>query len=1021
MTTGKKLGKQRIAKSAIVGILALAAFAADADTVAWWHFDELADGVKATNYTSPFLNSVDSSKHAAFVCSKPLKDGNWRLDSGELPQGVTAFPDYGVLVDPIGGTKTANSLGVAFRPSIGTGTRGTGPALVIPYSAELCPRNCTWEFFIKPTPTPDNTTQHLVFTRAFVNDGTTNCGLRLYYSAGSDYLGFFTYQRADGLTNNVEIKTSSNFGLANGRWHHVAITMDNDRHVLSLFVDYTLIGSLTLLIDCSLTTQEYVFGGSKNDNWGCYEGYVDEFRISDRVLEPYEFLQVNDEGPALVLPQTAVYQRFSELPDFVGPGVGVTNSVLLLRNEAPAAASLGNPNVTLWGDGFFATADVPVANVMTGLVGSAAATNRSAVSCRSNAASRENRGGSSGDLCKSCPCWNFKDPGAAVSTNDFTAEMFFRTTNVTYSTYFFCIGQPAYTVLARGGNNGINVNGTTVVSESISDGRWHHLALVADGETHTAQLYLDYKPRGDPVAMVTGSYNEYIAVGSYQGLGFVTFYDVDFDDVRITRTCLDVVDFLHFAKSDDVVSNLDFDQRSPTFDQMWTARWNVSYTRTMNASASTTYDQADKPGTFAADGLFDEKVANVSSERVIGGSGQSGSGYRKLSGDTIAALPSGDFTVEFEAKFPANDYENYTGGAAYIVTHPKKDSTDPMWQIGFIPSGNSNAGRLKFATGYTNFATCEPNKWMDGEWHHFAIVHDSVRNELRAYLDHSLVGTKTGASLPSEARNELFLGAGSAYSWGNTFGVHSWWLDNFRITKKALKPCEFKTSKFLAGDTLVWAPFDRNGRLISEIGLAPTFSGSAWAVGAGVLKDAVGNTVRERNAGAFSTSAGAGAYSRLSLIEMPDVSVEFFVKFNGAVANDTDIVKLAGSGGAPIWSIRKKSDGKLHVMATPQGGSLTDLGAFADVCADRHWRHVVVTFEPSDDGSSTSVSAWLNHERVGEPVQFAGTLAVKGIADSSLTCGAFDGSVDELRVLKGVLDASDMLYAVEMGSMLIVY
>ena len=255
--------------------------------------------------------------------------------------------------------------------------------------------------------------------------------------------------------------------------------------------------------------------------------------------------------------------------------------------------------------------------------------------------------------------------------------------------------------------------------------------------------------------------------------------------------------------------------------------------------------------------------------------------------------------------------------------------------------------------------------------------------------------------------------------WNLTLGVHSWWLDNFRITKTALKPCEFKTSKVLAGDTLVWAPFDRNGGLISEIGLNPTFSGAAWTIGAGRLEDATGATVRETNGGAFSASAGPGAYSRLSLIERPDLSVEFFVQFNGAVADDTDIVKLAGSGGAPIWTVRKKSDGKLHVMATPQGGALTDLGAFADVYTDGVWRHVAVTFVPSSDGSSTFVSSWLDHERVGAPVQFAGTLAVEGIAESSLVCGSFNGSVDELRISKGELDVADMLYAKKFGFMLL--
>ena len=999
-------------KRILMTVACAAVLAANADTVAWWHLDELANGVKATTGTAPFLNSVDPSKHAGLARAKPLDNGDWRVDSGYMPKGVMAFPNGGCVYDPVSGQNFENSLGVAF--SAGGTKRQTGPAIVIPYDEELCPHNCTYEFFLKPEPVNEYGTQYLVFTRDPEDNGPTNCGFRVRYSANSTgtdgKIGLDLYERGpDGFSTNHPAVVSGWLGGV-GTWHHVAFTMDNDAKKAQLFVDYKLIGSVNLVGDCSKSAKEYVLGHAKAPNWGAYEGCIDEFRISDRVLAPSEFLAVTGDGPALMLPETVVYQRFRAFPEFFGDGSGLTNSARTVMNEATGSGSLGQPTFTTYGDGFFPIDDVPVSNVLTGKVGNALSANRTALACRSNATSREDRG-NNGTLCSSCPCWKFTDAGAAVSTGDMTAEMFFRTTNVTYSTYFFCLGRPAYTVSARGGNGGITVNGTLVVSESISDGRWHHLALVADA-TGTAQLYLDYVPRGNPVARGSGSYEACIGVGGYGSYNFVTFFDVDFDDVRITRKKLAVDEFLHFATTDDVIANWNLDQTTPDFAQRWIDHW-IASSWTPNSGATATYDQSDKPGAEVADGLFAERTGNVSALHVAGGSNKTGSGYYTLSGSAIASLPSDDFTVEFEAKFPEDDYVNYTGDAAYIVTHPFKDTTTPVWQIGFRPSG----GRLGFATGYTNFATCEPNEWMDGEWHHFAIVHDSVRNELRAYLDHALVGTKTGASLPSEALDKLYLGAGSAYSWYWTFGVHSWWIDNFRITKKALRPCDFKTSRFLSGNTLVWAPFDRSGDFISEIGLKAEFSGSTWCAGAGWLEDALGGVVREHNRGAFSTSSGGGAYSRLSLIELPDVSVEFFVTCDGAVADDTDLVKLAGDDGSPVWAIRKKSDGKLHVMVKPQGGSLTDLGGFADV--PNGWRHIAVTFEPSADGASTSVSFYLDYDRVGEPVAFNGTLAVEGLSDSALTCGSFAGGVDELRIIKGTLSVADMLHAVKVGSVLL--
>ncbi len=1002
-------------KHILMTVVCAAVLAANADTVAWWHLDELANGVKATNGTAPFLNSVNTNKHAGLARATPLVNGDWQVSSDYMPEGVTAFPDGGCVYDPVSGQQSENRLGVAFRAKPAT-SRNTGPAIVIPYDEELCPRNCTYEFFFKPEPKSFLNLQYLIFTRDPETNGLTNCGFRVRYSTndtGTDgKIGLDLYERGpNGFSTNHKAVVTGYLGGV-GKWHHVAFTMDNDAKKAQLFVDYALIGSVNLVGDCSKSAKEYVLGNAKGAGWGACEGCIDEFRISDRVLAPSEFLAVTDDGPPLMLPETVVYQRFRAFPDFFGAGSVLTNSARIIMNEVTGSGSLGQPTFTTYGDGFFPIDDVPVSNVLTGKVGNALSANRSALACRSTETSRQDMGGSNHNLPMSCPCWKFTDAGAAVSTGDMTAEMFFRTTNITYTTYFFCLGKPAYLVIARGVNGGITVNNTIVVTDRISDGQWHHLALVADGTTGTAQLYLDYVPRGDPVARGSGTYESCIGVGGYGSVNFVTFFDVDFDDVRITRKKLAVNEFLHFAKTDDVIANWNLDQTPADFAQRWIERWNIATNWTQATTTSVAYDQSDKPGTEVADGLFAERTENVSSRHVVGGSAKAGSGYYTLSGSAIASLPSDDFTVEFEAKFPEDDYVNYTGvNDAYIVTHPRTGTTEPMWQIGFKPSG----GLLRFATGYDGFATCEPNEWMDGEWHHFAIVHDSVRNELRAYRDHALVGTKTEASLPSEALDKLYLGAGSAFSWGTTFGVHSWWIDNFRITKKALRPCDFKTSHFLTGNTLVWAPFDRSGDLISEIGLKPTFSGEAWTSGAGRLVDAAGEFVRVGNPGAFSAASGAGAYSRLSLIELPDVSVEFFVRFNGAVADDADIVKLGGNDGAPIWSVQKKSDGKLHVMAKPQGGALTDLGAFADVCTDGLWRHVAVTFVPSSDGSSTSVSAWLDHEPVGALNSLAGVLAVEGLTDSSLVCGDFNGGVDELRITKGELDVADMLYVKPIG------
>ena len=258
-------------KFSLITVACAAVLAANADTVAWWHLDELDDGVKATTGTAPFLNSVDPSKHAGLARATPLLNGDWRVSSDYMPEGVTAFPEGAKYYDPVSGEQAENSLGVVFKASA-TGNRNTGPAIVIPYDEELCPHNCTYEFFVNPDPKSFLNLQYLMFTRNTVEDGSTNCGFRVRYSANSagtdGRIGLDLYERGpDGFSTNHPAVVSGWLGGV-GKWHHVAFTMDNDAKKAQLFVDYALIGSVNLVMDCSKSTKEYVLGNSKSTGWG---------------------------------------------------------------------------------------------------------------------------------------------------------------------------------------------------------------------------------------------------------------------------------------------------------------------------------------------------------------------------------------------------------------------------------------------------------------------------------------------------------------------------------------------------------------------------------------------------------------------------------------------------------------------------------------------------------------------------------------------------------------------------------
>ena len=281
------------------------------------------------------------------------------------------------------------------------------------------------------------------------------------------------------------------------------------------------------------------------------------------------------------------------------------------------------------------------------------------------------------------------------------------------------------------------------------------------------------------------------------------------------------------------------------------------------------------------------------------------------------------------------------------------------------------------------------------------------------------MGTLASVTLPETAATSLFFGTAK---WNSALGVHSWAFDNLRISTKAIKPSEFKTSRHIAdGDTLVWAPFDRSAALIEGQGFSADFQGAAAFSGcrAGTLVDTDGQELvwRGKNLGSISLASGSGRYGRLPQLEISDFTAEFFVRGASSAPQGTDLVGLADKSAAkPIWSVRKGDDGNLHLLVTKEGDMVaTDLGSFG--AAVPGWTHVALDFSPTLTGT-TEVRCFVDHQ-LAATKSFEGVLAVAGLQGSSLGCGQFGGFVDEVRIVRGSLQVTDMLYAVKSGVTLI--
>jgi len=78
--------------------------------------------------------------------------------------------------------------------------------------------------------------------------------------------------------------------LEDGRWHHVALTYDHPSRTLRLYMDYELVRQGQTTNPISSDSGSFQIGGG-GGAVRCFDGWIDEVRLTDRVLAPAEFLR----------------------------------------------------------------------------------------------------------------------------------------------------------------------------------------------------------------------------------------------------------------------------------------------------------------------------------------------------------------------------------------------------------------------------------------------------------------------------------------------------------------------------------------------------------------------------------------------------------------------------------------------------------------------------------------------------------------------------------------------------------
>lgn len=266
----------------------------------------------ATNATYTFLvTAADDGKKFRVQLSYP---GSTNVLSAEatlsvLPQFVVHFnfdaaPQGDVIVDtsPVG-THNGVNIGANWVATQDgrTGVMSFDPTvpsqITLAAAPDLNSMRGTIAFWMETLPTtPSPTTETIIFDRrAMPPDGLPVSGGDVIYQALdgrlSDQAEVAGYSRANQLAT-----------LANpsdGKWHHVAYIYDQTvQGFVGFYIDGVLDGTHNNSQSWYWVTNETVELGKSHDTyWTAYHGFLDDFRIYNRVLSASEIAQLAGVAP----------------------------------------------------------------------------------------------------------------------------------------------------------------------------------------------------------------------------------------------------------------------------------------------------------------------------------------------------------------------------------------------------------------------------------------------------------------------------------------------------------------------------------------------------------------------------------------------------------------------------------------------------------------------------------------------------------------------------------------------------
>ena len=572
--------------------VAAGAFCLQARTVAWYHFNEGANGTTPTGGQPVIMNAADPTTLSGYPYA--LTGTRTTGTTGNLPVFTNDMPSCVSWFDPVTGARGGDNRSIFLKTN---DRKSSYPAstILIDDDAQLHCQRITVELMLKSS--PEAAAKHAygdwlhvlnMLTSSSGNSKSWGIMIRgsgqligIINTAENDFNGSSTSGDAGGggaagyLYSTV---VSGNVPkITDGKWHHVAMTYDGA--MVRLYVDYVLRGYLawsgTLAYD-SGNTGKLCIGANYGTSYGAWDGFIDEVRISDEALPPEKFLQIGGLTNHASDPDTAIYLPFNALDFSTDKFFGTVGQAIFHNSACSTNAALINLSLSTIGAGVYPRLDTGASAVVSnelhaGIFAANAIDNIGCWTYTNNPAYPEKaRYVLIDDYSKN-------NNEHLISAGGFTAEFYLRVpatpTSTSYilvensgakgagtlqiymsSSWLYCrlASQDALNKYENGETAEIATwNDAYVPIADIVGGTWHHVALVVDRTRQTAAFYVDGRVvrehKNFVLASSVSTKDGYATLKIGDGWGgnnASALHGLSIDEFRITRRALAPQEFL---------------------------------------------------------------------------------------------------------------------------------------------------------------------------------------------------------------------------------------------------------------------------------------------------------------------------------------------------------------------------------------------------------------------------------------------------------------------------------------------